>query len=112
MMNESVKLLCDALDELSLAVRDGWTDDQNLNEAFGWNHPATNRFDLAEMSSILADQIRKANVINDDENFNDAIDLIPDRLDVFKSSTLPQFYNGNGYQAIPAYTRHTSRCRF
>lgn len=102
-MNEEIENLCESLDSLAEAVVKGWNDKRNLNEAFGWHHPAIDRMELAYMPKALSQKIRNANLEVDNDEFLEVVDGIPAKLERLKSSTLPQFFSGNGHQAIPAY---------
>lgn len=102
-MNEEIENLCDALDKLGDAVQKGWNDNRILNEAFGWGHPALDRTELAYLPKAISEKIRAVNLETNDESFLQIIDGIPDKLEKLKSNTLPYFFNGNGFQAIPAY---------
>lgn len=102
-MNEELETLCDSLEELSEAVEKGWNDNRTLNEAFGWHHPAVNRHELAFLPRSLAAKIRSSNLEVEDDDFLEVVDGIPQKIEMLKSRTLPQFYGGNGNQAIPAY---------
>jgi len=102
-MNEEITNLCEALEDLAEAVEKGWSDKRTLNEAFGWHHPAVDRKELAYLPKAIASKIRNANLESDDEEFLQILDEIPGKLERLKSSTLPQFFSGNGHQAIPAY---------
>ena len=57
-MNEEIENLCESLDSLAEAVAKGWNDKRNLNEAFGWHHPAIDRMELAYMPKALSQKIR------------------------------------------------------
>lgn len=102
-MNEEIENLCKALDALGDSVEKGWSDKRSLNEAFGWHHPALDRTELAYLPRSISDKIRKVSLQTDDENFLQVIDGIPEKLERLKTNTLPQFFSGNGHQAIPAY---------
>jgi hypothetical protein len=102
-MNESIKSLCIALDQLGDSVENSWTDNRSLNEAFGWHHPAINRKELAHIPRALAKRIRSFDLSIDDENILDLIDDMPNKISNIQTKTIPYFYNGHGTQAIPAY---------
>lgn len=102
-MNDELEVLCDSLEGLSLAVEKGWSDKRTLNEAFGWHHPAIDRHELAFLPRSLASKIRSSGLETDDDDFIAIVDGMPQKIDMLKTKTLPQFYGGNGHQAIPAY---------
>ena len=52
-MNKTLVALANALDQLSEKVLGSWSDNRTLREALGWNHPAVDRHDLAQMAGLL-----------------------------------------------------------
>lgn len=102
-MNEEIENLCKALDTLGDSVENGWSDKRSLIEAFGWHHPALGKTELAYLPRSLSEKIRKVNLQTDDESFLQVIEDIPRKLELLRTNTLPQFFSGNGHQAIPAY---------
>ena len=102
-MNKTLEALANALDQLSEKVLGSWSDDRTLREVFGWNHPAVDRHDLAQMASDLADRIRAADAAELIEDTESWLTDYPRRLTLLHSETLPYMFNGNGPQAIPAY---------
>ncbi|MDX5996455.1 hypothetical protein HRJ35_10690 [Shewanella oneidensis MR-1] len=102
-MNKEIESLCVALESLAEAVEKGWSENSSLNEAFGWNHPAINRFELAYIPLSLSQRIRKADLNIDDKELLEILGKVPEKLNRLKSGTLPYFYNGHGAQAIPAF---------
>lgn len=102
-MNKEIENLCDALDSFGDSMENGWSDNRLLNEAFNWQHPPLNRFDLADMPRSLSNKIRNANIQIEEPELLKLIDSIPAKIISFKSSTLPYIYNGNGSTSIPAY---------
>lgn len=102
-MNDEIENLCESLEALSEAVEKGWSDKRTLNEAFGWHHPAIDRLELAYLPKALSLKIRNVNLEVNDDEFLAIVDDIPAKLELLKSTTLPQFFSGNGHQAIPAY---------
>lgn len=103
-MNEAFKKLTSSLDELGKLVLNSWAEDRTLREVYGWHHPALTRHDLAQMSHSLAESIRNANLHGLEEDLAPQISDIPRRLTLIQSETVPYMFNGNGHQAIPAYT--------
>lgn len=102
-MHDSLISLCDALDELANVVKKSWGDDRLLKNVYGWNHPALNRHDLADIPQELSLKIRKSEVNEIDEEFLNKLVVIPERIREMYPETIPHMFNGNGYQAIPAY---------
>lgn len=102
-MHATLEKLSNALDQLSQKVVASWSDDRTLREVHGWNHPAVDRHDLAQIASDLADRIRSANLSELSEESESWLADYPRRLNLLHSETLPNMFNGNGLQAIPAY---------
>ena len=102
-MQPEVENLCFALERLAVVVESGWTDDRDLNEVHGWNFPAMNRFELAQISRDLSDRIREADLNVEDEAIMNALKRVPQKLEYLIVNTIPQFYNGNGGVAVPIY---------
>lgn len=102
-MNKEVENLCNALDSFGDSIEIAWNDDRLLNEAFNWQHPALNRFDLADMPRTLSKKIRNSNIVINDKDILNIIASIPTKISSFKSTTLPYMFNGNGPNSIPAY---------
>lgn len=102
-MNKEVENLCNALDSFGDSIEIAWNDDRLLNEAFNWQHPALNRFDLADMPRTLSKKIRNSNIEINDKDILEIIESIPKKILSFKSTTLPYMFNGNGPNSIPAY---------
>lgn len=102
-MNETLENLCTSLEELAVAIEKGWTDARTLNEVHGWQFPAVTKEDLAFLPLQLASRIRNSGLDLDNEDLIGVIEDIPRKLELLKSKTVPQFYGGNGVQAIPAF---------
>lgn len=94
---------CNALDALATAVRDGWSGDQTLLEAWGWNCPALNRNDLSGMAKQLSDRLKEVSPDSLTPDIDALLGLVPQRLALFQGNTLPHLYNGNATGAYPAY---------
>ncbi len=101
-MSENFVNACNSLDALANSVRDSWTDDRTLQEAFGWNYPAVSRHDIADQIRKLADRMREISPAMIDTELDQKISLLPSRMASLQSNTVPQLYNGNGHQAFPA----------
>jgi hypothetical protein len=102
-MNPTLSNICIALDELHLVVLTSWTDDRTVNEAYGWHHPCLTRQDLARLPLALADRLREANIETIEKELEVRLNDVPRRLGLLHSETVPHMFNGNGYQAIPAF---------
>jgi hypothetical protein len=101
-MLENIVNSCNSLDALANSVRDSWTDDRTLQEAFGWNFPAVSRHDIADQIRKLAARMREISPAMIDTELDQKIWLLPSRMASLQSNTVPQLYNGNGHQAFPA----------
>lgn len=102
-MHKTYEAIAKGLDELGQKVTGSWSDDRTLREAYGWQHPAVDRHDLARMVSDLAEQIRSTDMpdlSSDDESW---LSDYPRRLKLLEVETVPHMFDGNGHQAIPAY---------
>lgn len=92
-----------ALDTLADAVINGWGNDSTMTDGLGWFAPAITRHELADLAKSLADDIRTTDSKDIDASILSLVCDIPRRLQVVQANTVPQFYSGNGGQAIPAY---------
>jgi len=102
-MDKHLQKLCDSLDDLSVAVVNGWSDDRTMNLAWGWNYPNLNRHDLARIPEDISARIKKVNLVTLDKNLIQLIDEIPIKIEEFKSRTLAYLYNGHGQHAVPVF---------
>ena len=102
-MSDTIVNAKNALDALSVQVRDSWGSDQTLNEAWGWNCPPLDRFDLADMATRVSERLDE--LPNDplDEDLEAYLEAIPNRVTQLRNSTLQYLYNGNAAGAFPAY---------
>lgn len=103
-MHESLELVCNALDELSDFILGSYADNKTLREVYGWHHPSMTRHDIAELSSVLADRIREASLDSIPDELQERLIDVPRRLKLLHKDTVPHMFDGNGHQAIPAYT--------
>lgn len=101
-MSENLVNTCNALEALANSVRDSWTDDRTLQEAYGWHLPAVTRHDIADQVRKLADRMREISPDMIDAELDQKLSLLPSRMASLQSNTVPQLYNGNGHQAFPA----------
>lgn len=102
-MNSVLEEIVDALEEISEAVVNGWSDDRTLKEVWGWNFPALTRHDLAEVPRLLAEKIRRAEVSDLDSEVADSVSNAARQIGLLKTDTIPNLYNGNGWQAASAF---------
>ncbi len=103
-MNKTLEDIADALDEISEAITDGWGSNNTLKENWGFHHPALTRLDLSEMADIISGKIRAYGSDNISESVEKSVADAARQIRLLKSDTVPQFYTGNGWQAVPAYT--------
>ncbi|HRM30241.1 MAG TPA: hypothetical protein PLH48_06885 [Acinetobacter johnsonii] len=102
-MDQSLISVCDALDELVQVVLNSSGEERVLKTVHGWHHPAITKHDLASIPKNLSISIRTSNIKDIDEKLAEVILLVPERLKLMQSDTVPYMFNGNGNQAIPAY---------
>jgi len=102
-MHKALEEVCGALDALASAVAGAWTDNRTLTEAYGWNHPALTRHDLAAFSSGLANKIRASDPTEVEEALLARLVEVPRKLQLLYPAIIPYMFNGNGQQAVPAY---------
>lgn len=102
-MNKTLEDIADALDEVSAAIIKGWGGDNTLKENWGFQHPALTRHDLAEMADILAEKIREYEKDDVPEAVEKSVNNAAKQIRLLMSETIPHFYSGNGWQAVPAY---------
>jgi len=102
-MDKHLQELCDSLDDLSIAIINGWSDDRTMNSAWGWNFPNLNRHDLAKIPENISSKIKKVNLVTLDKSLIKLINEIPKKIEEFKSRTLVYFYNGHGNQSVPVF---------
>lgn len=103
-MNKTLGDIAAALDEVSAAIIKGWGGENTLKENWGFHHPALTRHDLAEMADLLAEKIREYERDDVPESVESSVRNAANQLRLLMSDTIPNFYSGNGWQAIPAYT--------
>lgn len=103
-MQKEVEQICTALDALAAAVVAGWTSDNTLGENWGWNLPVVSRYDLADMPIRLASEIRASDIEGLDASITNRLSDIPRRIQHLHSQVVPNLFNGNGHQAVVAYS--------
>lgn len=102
-MSDAIVNAKNALDALAVTVRDGWAGNQTLNEAWGWNCPTLDRFDLANMATHVSELLSDLPLDQIDEDLEEYLEAIPTRITQFRNTTLQYLYNGNAAGAFPAY---------
>lgn len=102
-MDKLLEEIAASLDDISKSVLKAWSDDRTLKEVHGWSLPALTRHDLAEVAELLASKIRRADVVNLDEDIAASVRNASAQLLQLKRETITCIFNGNGSQAVPAY---------
>ncbi|CVI58730.1 hypothetical protein ACQZ5N_23920 [Agrobacterium sp. 22-221-1] len=100
-MDERISKISAALRDIDASIRALSADDRTLVSVYGWNHPALNRHDLANMATALAARLDGC----DHNRLSSKFDPQPtlNKIAEFKANTLPQFFTGNGSFAVPMY---------
>jgi hypothetical protein len=94
-MHESLDSLCTSLENLSVAITNGWTGETTFNEAWGWTCPVLTRHDMASLPKELANRIRGLGLEEISDDMLPQINDLPRRLQILQSTTLPHLYSGN-----------------
>lgn len=103
-MNQNFEPLVKSLDALGAAIIAISPGHQpTLLATHGWNQPALNLTEVASFATRLATEIRDFGIDEIGENDQALITDYAARLEILKSSTIPQFWGGNAPQSIPAY---------
>lgn len=103
-MDSTLQNLCNSLDDLSQTILNSSTSNQTLTEQFGWNCPPLTRIDLSSLSSDISTKIKILKLDKIDDSLVERIDLISEKITLFKTNTLPYLFNGNCVNAVPSYT--------
>lgn len=72
-------------------------------ELYGGNCPALNRHDLANIARNVSKKIKQLDIDSLDKELKPLIDLIPERIQFYKSKALPYIFDGNCATAVPSY---------
>lgn len=102
-MNATLQSICTSLDDLSTSILRAYKDDRTMTEIWGWNFPPLNRYDLSNLAANLSKKINENNLDNIDDDKIEQLKKIPERIAVFKTTTLPYFFNGHGVTSVPVY---------
>jgi hypothetical protein len=102
-MDKTLEQVCKSLDDLGDSIVKAYSDDRTMTELWGWSNPPLNRHDLAGLSIHLSLRIREHDIVDIDKDLRKTIEEIPQRINVFKTSTLPYLFTGNGAQASAVY---------
>lgn len=82
-----------------------------MTDGLGWFAPAITRQELAGLARSLAADIRSTDAETVDSTVLALVKDLPRRVQLMQAHTLPQMFNGNGGQAIPAYISTLSLLR-
>jgi len=102
-MNKTLELVCDSLESLANLVASQSAEQRDLITFLGWHSPAITPKELSDIPRSLASQIRKANISEISEELKESLEGVPQKLELVKIHTVPQFWSANSPQAIPAY---------
>lgn len=94
-MDSTIEKICISLDSLSEAVIKGWAGDQTFTEAWGWSCLPITRHDLASIPKLISDKLRNSSTDNLSKEFLEEISDLPRKINLIKTHTVPQLYNGN-----------------
>lgn len=102
-MDKQLEAACAALDTLASTLVSTWGPDATICEGIGWFGPALTKHDLASLATTLATDIRSTQIDAIPSHLQNLVADLPRRLQLLQANTLPQMFNGNAGQAIPAY---------
>jgi len=102
-MNNTLQTICNSLDDLSTSILAAYTDDRTMTEIWGWNCAPLTRHDLSNLALNLSNRIKENNIETISEDLIESLDTIPDRISVFKKTTIPYLFNGNAAASVPVY---------
>lgn len=101
-MDETLELVCNALEELANSISSSET--RPLVETQGWHNPSISFEDLSNIPRYLAKEIREAGIQEIiSEELRASLESVPHKLDLTQVHTIPKILDGNSQQAIPAY---------
>jgi hypothetical protein len=102
-MENSLEQVCISLDDLSKSILAAYSDDRTFTELFGWNCPALNRHDLSNILKSITQKLYRYDVNNVENETIASLQLIPARVTLFKTTTLPQMFNSNSSSAVNVF---------
>ena len=102
-MNDTLELVCDGLEDIADFVIAQNPGQQELTSALGWHSPAITLEELSHIPRSLSSQIRNAEISDVTEELKASLESIPNKLELLKVHTIPQFWGNNSPQSIPAY---------
>ncbi|MEB6576660.1 hypothetical protein MXL58_05795 [Enterobacter quasiroggenkampii] len=102
-MNKAFEDAVIALDALERHIEDIPNVTGLLSDIYGFNHPALFKDDIKDVATFIKKRILKnGNIeLSDDEIYE--VGFLARRINGLAANTVPQIFNGNGGQAIPAY---------
>ncbi|MEB6619607.1 hypothetical protein [Enterobacter roggenkampii] len=102
-MNEAFKGILTALEGLEKQFKDVSKGEDLLNTAFNFAYPAMYPIDFLDVIIITKAKIKKYGDIELSDDEVEELTFMPIRVNSLASLTVPQMFNGNGNQAIPAF---------
>lgn len=103
-MDKAFDPLVNSLNATAAAITAiGPTHADTLNATHGWNQVGLTLSDLASFASRLATDIQECGSDTVDSKGQVLLTTAAAQMDQFRSTAVPQFWGGNGVQAVPAY---------
>jgi hypothetical protein len=91
----SVRALCNELADLATAIRNASSEQRTFNTIAGWNAPALDREDLAQLAEELGSRITTSPALRElDEDRAHYLSTLATQVSQLKVTTLPQLFNG------------------
>lgn len=105
-MNEKLQELVESLTGLEKAIIEHSKTIPSgiLTNQFGIGFPAMYPLDFSDSVKFIIQKIKTNAVMDISEDESDEIDNIISKLVIAKDSLIPHLFNGNGAQAIPAFS--------
>ena len=94
-MTTAIETAVTELERLALSIKNGWSADATFLETWGWNCAALTRHDLSNHVLAVAASISSISADKMDKPLNDLLTVIPVRVQLYISQTLPQMWGGN-----------------
>lgn len=102
-MNNTLQEVIISLNGLSDAITKSTTEQRIMSQIWWWNFPSLSRDDLSEMPMAIAKKLELLNIESIDEDYEELLKEIPERIDAFKTYTFGYLFNGNWNQSVPLY---------
>lgn len=103
-MNPTLQTICKSLEDLSTSILAAYTDERTMTEIWGWNCAPLTRHDLSNLALNLSKRIKENNIETISEELTENLETIPERISVFKKTTIPYLFNGNASASVSVYT--------